>query len=305
MQVLVLGSAAGGGFPQWNCRCQQCEGLRQGRLQASARTQSSLAISSDGECWLLVNASPDLRQQLAANPVLWPQQGVRDSRLAGVLLTDAQIDHITGLLMLREGCPLDLYCTPSVEQELRSSFPLLDVMSFWKGGYQVTPLPEQSGQTFRIPFLPGLDFRAVPLQSNAPPYSPRRHRPQPGDNIGLFVRDVETGQALFYAPGLGAITPELDDFMRQADCLMVDGTFWSDEEMSVVGLHGLRARDMGHLPQSGLGGMLEVLARFPEARRILIHINNTNPILDEASPERAALQRLGIEVARDGMRIKL
>lgn len=305
MRVLVLGAAAGGGFPQWNCRCPQCQGMRRGQLNARPRTQSSIAISMDGERWLLVNASPDLRQQLAATPALWPASGLRDSRIAAVLLTDAQLDHVTGLFLMREGCPQALYCTPSVEEELRSSFPLLEVMQHWRGGYRVHAVPESSAGVLQLPFLAGLEIRAVPLLSNAPPYSPRRHRPRPGDNIGLFLRDSGSGQSLFYAPGLGEITPEVRGFMRQASCLLVDGTFWSNDEMATVGLGGATARDMGHLPQSGPGGMLEMLAEFPRSRRILIHINNTNPILDEDSPERARLARLGIEVAWDGMELAL
>lgn len=305
MRVLVLGAAAGGGFPQWNCRCSQCESMRLGRLRAQPRTQSSIAVSVDGQHWLLVNASPDLRAQLAANPVLWPAQGLRDSRVAGVLLTDAQLDHVTGLVMLREGCPLPLFCTPSVEQELRTSFPLLDVMRHWRGGFPVTSLPEVASEVFRISFLPGLELQALPLQSNAPPYSPRRNRPQPGDNIGLFIRDTVSGKSLLYAPGLGEVTSELRDFMGIADCLMVDGTFWSEGEMAAVGLPDASARAMGHLPQSGPGGMIEELAPFRSARRILIHINNTNPILNEDSSEYAALRWLGVEVAVDGMEIVL
>lgn len=305
MHVLVLGAAAGGGFPQWNCRCRQCEGLRQGRLRARARTQSSIALSMDGERWLLVNASPDLRQQLAATPELWPREGARDSRIAGVLLTDAQLDHVAGLLSLREGCPMDLYCTPSVEEELRAGFPLLPVLDFWRGGFRTAALPESSYQSFSIPFLDGLELSVVPLSSNAPPYSSRRHRPQPGDNIGLFCRETISGKSFFYAPGLGEISPALRRSMQQADCMLVDGTFWTDDEMGAVGLEGTLARDMGHLPLSGAGGLLETLAQFPRSRRILIHINNTNPILDEDSAERAQLDRLGVEVAWDGMRIEL
>lgn len=305
MHILVLGAAAGGGFPQWNCRCAQCEGMRQGRLNARPRTQSSIALSVDGERWLLVNASPDIRQQLAASPVLWPAKGLRDSRLQGILLTDAQIDHVTGLFTLREGCPLPLFCTPSVEEELRTSFPLLKVMQHWKGGFEVHALPESADAPVAIPFLPGLDLRIVPLLSNAPPYSPRRHRPQPGDNIGLFIHDSTTGRRFFYAPGLGDISPEVTACMAQADLMLVDGTFWTNDEMASVGLTGACARDMGHLPLSGPGGMLEVLAQYPSARRILIHINNTNPVLVEDSPQRAELERSGIEVAFDGLEIVL
>ena len=304
MRVLVLGSAAGGGFPQWNCNCRQCQGVRKGALNAHPRTQSSIAISADDQHWLLVNASPDLRQQLQANPALWPSDGVRHTPLCGVLLTDAQIDHVSGLLMLREGLPLDLHCTPSVQEELTQSFPLLNTLSHWNGGFNVKPLPESADQIFCLPALPDLLWRVVPLPSNAPPFSPRRDAPRPGDNIGLFVRDGRSKRSLFYAPGLGKITPLVQTFLEHADCLLVDGTCWSDDEMECVG-SSKKARDMGHLPLTGPRGMIDTLSTLGGKRKILIHINNTNPILDEDSPQRRLLNSLEIEVAQDGMEILL
>lgn len=305
MHVLVLGSAAGGGFPQWNCRCAQCDGVRRGEQNLQPRTQSSIALSVDGQRWLLVNASPDLRQQLAAHPALWPRQAPRDASIAAVLLTDAQVDHVAGLPVLREGLPMPLYCTPPVEEELRQRLPLLEVMAHWNGGYRTVAIPASATEAFVIGALPGATFQAVPLNSNAPPYSPRRDQPQAGDTIGLLVHDLASGRRLFYAPGLGEITGEVAAAMAQADYLLVDGTFWRNDEMTATGCAAGLARDMGHLPQAGPGGMLEVLADFPAARRILIHINNTNPILRDDSDERRLLDRLGIEVARDGMRFAL
>lgn len=305
MQILVLGSAAGGGFPQWNCRCVQCDGVRNGQPNLRPRTQSSIALSVDGRHWLLVNASPDLRQQLAAQPDLWPQSAPRDTSIAAVLLTDAQIDHVAGLPVLREGLPLLLYCTPSVEEELRLRLPLLEVLAHWAGGFYTVALPETASEVFSIGALPGIECRAVPLTSNAPPYSPHRHRPQTGDSIGLLVHDLASGKRMFYAPGLGEITVEVAAAMAQADCLLVDGTFWRNDEMASAGCANALASEMGHLPQDGPGGMLEVLAAYPDARRILIHINNTNPILREDSDERRTLDRLGIEVAQDGMTLAL
>lgn len=304
MFIQVLGSGAGGGFPQWNCRCPRCEGVRQGTLRASPRTQSSIAISTDGQTWLLINASPDLRQQLAASPAFWPAAGVRHTPLAGVLLTDAQIDHVTGLLMLREGCPLPLYCTPSVEDDLSLALPLLPALSHWRGGFIVNHLPEDGLTPFTIAALPQLIWRAIPLPSNAPPFSPRRDAPLPGDNIGLLVTDETNGKAFFYAPGLAEITPAVRHCLEQADCLMVDGTFWTNDEMASLGLGNKTALSMGHMPQSGANGMINALQDL-DGRKILIHINNTNPILDEDSPERHLLTQAGIEVAFDGMVVNL
>lgn len=304
MLIRVLGSGAGGGFPQWNCRCPRCDGVRQGTLRASPRTQSSIAISVDHQNWLLINASPDLRQQLTASPAFWPASGLRHTPLAGVLLTDAQIDHVTGLLMLREGCPLPLYCTHSVEEDLSLALPLLPALTHWRGGFNVHHLPEDGITPFSIDALPGLSWRAIPLPSNAPPFSPRRDAPRPGDNIGLLITNQHSGKTLFYAPGLAHITAAVRQCLQQADCLMVDGTFWTNDEMARLGLGDKTALAMGHMPQSGADGMINALQGVV-GRKILIHINNTNPILDEDSPERRELAMAGIEVAFDGMMVNL
>ena len=306
MLVEVLGSAAGGGFPQWNCNCVQCAAVREGSPRFKARTQSSIAVSQDGAHWLLINASPDIRQQLTNSRHLHPVSGPRHTPLIGVVLTDAQIDHVTGLLMLREGCPLDLFCTPSVYGELTETFPVLSVLEHWNGGFRFHPILEDLSGTIAPSAFSTLQLKPIPLVSNAPPYSPRRNRPKPGDNIGLYIEDTQTGKGLFYAPGLAEITQDIQTCLKRADCVLVDGTFWSNDEMSKVGLGQKLARDMGHLPLSGTAGMIEALEFWaPQARKILIHINNTNPILDEQSPERALLTAKQIEVAYDGMQIRI
>jgi len=307
MQILVLGAAAGGGFPQWNCNCTLCHGVRQGSIEATPRTQSSIAISSDGERWLLCNASPDIRSQLASNPELHPRQVPRDSGIDGVLLVDGQIDHATGLLSLREGCPLDVWCTPNVHQDLSSGFPLFTMLEHWQGGLVWHPIPidgEHLEATFEVPACPGLTFTALSLTSNAPPYSPRRGAPTPGDNIGLMVEDRRQGTTLFYAPGLGELDDRVRGFLCRADCVLVDGTLWRDDELLRAGVGQATGSDMGHLALSGEKGLLAELEALPAStRRVLIHINNTNPILDQGSEERAALTRHGVEVAFDGMRL--
>lgn len=306
MKILVLGSAAGGGYPQWNCNCRQCDGVRRGTINSRPRTQSSIAVSSNGTDWLLVNASPDILTQLRAAPALQPARAVRDSGIAAVLLMDAQVDHVTGLMMLREGRRLPLYCSAAVHSDVTGSFPLLPVLEHYCGvDWQEIPVAAGERQSFTVPQLGALRFAAVPLNSNAPPYSPRRDKPAPGDNIGLLVHDPVTDKKLFYAPGLASIDPLVLRAMQDADCLLVDGTFWTGDEMMVQGFSTRSAAAMGHLPQSGAGGMLEVLAGLPARRKILIHINNTNPILDEDSPQRAVLRAQGVEVAYDGMEIAL
>jgi pyrroloquinoline quinone biosynthesis protein B len=304
MHIQILGSAAGGGFPQWNCNCRNCRGVRAGTLRAQPRTQSSIAISDDGEQWILCNASPDIRAQIEAFPALQPARKLRDTAIAGIVLLDSQIDHCTGLLTLREGCPHQVWCTEMVHQDLISGFPLFNMLSHWNGGLQHR-LIELDVAPFSIPACPALNITAIALRSSAPPYSPHRGNPHPGDNIGLFIEDGRSGRSLFYAPGLGQVDEHLLSWMRRADCLLVDGTLWRDDEMRVCEVGDKLGSEMGHLCQSGPGGMIEVLDGLPSARKVLIHINNTNPILDLDSPERAELDAHGIEVAFDGMSIVL
>lgn len=303
MFIQILGSAAGGGFPQWNCNCANCAGLRNGTLRAQARTQSSIAISDNGEDWVLCNASPDIRAQLESFPKLQPGRGPRDTAIKAIILLDSQIDHTTGLLTLREGCPHEVWCTEMVHQDLSTGFPLFKMLEHWNGGLRWNPIPLEG--TFSIPASPSLRITPIPLRSSAPPYSPHRNDPHPGDNIGLLIEDLQSGGTLFYAPGLGQVSPELLAIMHRADCLLVDGTLWRDDEMRVREVGTKLGSEMGHLHQSGPGGMIEVLDGMSASRKILIHINNTNPILDEDSAERAELGQHGIEVAFDGMSIEL
>ncbi len=302
--IRVLGSAAGGGFPQWNCNCDNCDGVRRGTVRATPRTQSSIALSGDGPDSILVNASPDILQQLRQTPALQPARAPRDTAIAAVLLMDAQIDHVTGLLMLREHRQaLPLYATAAVLDDLGSAFPLTRMLSHYCG-LQTHTLPGD-GTPISVPPLDDIMLTAVPLQSKAPPYSPGRHAPRVGDNIGLRIEDRRSGRRAFYAPGLGSVDDHVFAELRGADIVLVDGTFWRADEMQSLGFSAKAAADMGHLPLSGPGGMIEILDRVPASRKILIHINNTNPVLVDDSPERAVLARHGIELAYDGMEIAL
>lgn len=304
LKIFVLGSGAGGGFPQWNCNCPNCKGVRNGTVQASPRTQSSLAVSDGGEDWLLVNASPDLRAQLEICPALQPGRAVRDTAIAAVLIVDAQIDHSTGLMTLREHTkPLPVYCTPSVHSDLTTGYPLLTVLDHFCG-VDWHPVDAVGGKAFQIPELPRLEMHPIPLPGEAPPYSPRRHQPAEDDTIGLTFVDGVSGKRCFYAPGLGGWTDRVLEEAMAADCVLIDGTLWKDDELAARGAANKTGVEMGHLAQSGEGGMLDRLATLP-GRKILIHINNTNPILDENSSERARLTEAGIEVAFDGMEIIL
>ncbi len=301
MRVRILGSAAGGGFPQWNCNCRNCEGARSGRVRTRARTQSSIAVSADGASWIMCNASPDVLAQLRAFPQAQPARAIRDTAIAGVVLTDSQIDHTTGLLMLREGARLPVYCTDAVYDDLSAANPLFPILEHYCG----VDWRRIDASPFRVEGADGLSLRAVPLRGKAPPYSAHREDARPGDTVGLHFTDEASGATLFYAPALAAMQAHLQPIFDLADCLLLDGTFWRDTEMIDLGINGKRARQMGHLPQSGPGGMIEVLAAHPRARKVLVHINNTNPILDEDSRERAELAAARIEVAHDGMELAL
>ncbi len=307
MRITVLGSAAGGGFPQWNCNCRNCAGQRAGTLRAKPRTQSSIFVQGERAVdGALLNASPDIGQQLReCAAMLQPGRAPRDSAIGAVLLVDGQVDHASGLLMLRErGTPLPLWCTEPVFEDLTQGLPVLRVLGHY-GGVARSRI-EPDGRRFECPGAPGLWFRAYALDGKAAPYSPHREAPVAGDNIGLVIGCAASGRSAFYAPGLAAVTPALLDVMGGTDAVLVDGTFWTDEEMITLGLSTKTARDIGHLPQSGPGGMLDVLAQLPASvRRLLIHVNNTNPILDEDSPERARLRTLGVDVAEDGMTLEL
>ncbi len=260
---------------------------------------------SSPAAWVLVNASPDILAQLQANALLQPARAIRDTGLTGIVLVDGQIDHTTGLFMLREATrPWPLWCTDSVYADLTRGNPILQVLSHYCGIDRRRI--DLQGDGFSVDGVNDVWWRGLPVASKPAPYSPNRAAPLPGDNVALVIRNIQTGKSALYAPGLGALEEHVWKAMQAADCVLVDGTFWTDDEMIRLGLSGKRARDIGHLPQSGAGGMLEWLEQLPgTTRKVLIHINNTNPILDETSPERAQLRRRGIEVAWDGMEIVL
>ena len=310
MKILVLGSGAGGGFPQLNCNCRLCAGQRRGEVRATPRTQSSIAVSADGQDWALLNASPDLGHQIRSQPALHPRGTPRDTPIKAVVLMDSQIDHVTGLLSLREGPCLDLYATPCVFEDLTTGLPLLNVLQHYCGTrWHLLPVAgTQNRAEFTIDALPGLRFTALAIPGKAPPYSPHRRDPVPGDNIALLIEDLADGSTVFYSPGLAEVGPRELAWMREADAVLVDGTFWQEDEMPRAGLSQKLAREMGHLPQQGEAdrpGMVAAMQAIDARRKVLIHINNSNPILDEHGAQRAVLDALGIEVAYDGMEITL
>jgi pyrroloquinoline quinone biosynthesis protein B len=273
-------------------------------LRARARTQSSIAVGG-GASWALVNASPDILAQLRANPDLQPGRAIRDSAIAAIILVDGQVDHTTGLYMLRESArPWPIWCTDSTYADLTRGNPVFGVLGHFCGVDRRRIDLNDAG--FSVDAVPGVRWRALPVASKPAPYSPNRDSPVAGDNLALVIEDEGSEKTAVYAPGLSAIDDAVWRAMQSAACVLVDGTFWTDDEMIRLGISSKRALDIGHLAQSGAGGMLQWLERLPPAtRKILIHINNTNPILDEASAESAELGRRGIEVAWDGMEVTL
>ena len=245
--------------------------MRKGTIQASARTQSSIILSDDGENWVLCNASPDISQQIAHTPELIKKGVLRGTAIGAIILTDSQIDHTTGLLSLREGCPHQVWCTPEVHADLTSGFPVFTMLKHWNGGLQHRPIAPL--EPFSVDVCPDLRFTAIPILSNAPPYSPYRDRPLPGHNVALFVENIATKQTLLYAPGLGEPDAVIRPCLQKADCLLIDGTVWKDDELQTTGVGTNTGKAMGHLALSDEQGLMALLASLPAKRKILIHIN--------------------------------
>lgn len=305
MKILVLGSAAGGGFPQWNCHCANCKGLRDGTIKATARTQSSIAVSPNGKDWVLINASPDIREQINQSPQLWPEQGSRGTNIRAAILTDSQIDHTTGLITLREGLPLDVYCSDVVYEDLTSAYPLFPMLKHWHGGLNFTKIDTEQRPPFSVNGVDDIEFVPVIIESNAPPYSRYRDKVVDGNNIGLKIIDKTTGKYLFYLPGIVESTPQVERILSEASCVLIDGTLWLDDEMIAQGVGSKLGSEMGHMPVNGDFGTVALLNKFTIDRKILIHINNTNPILNEESPEHQFVLDNGVEIATDGMEITI
>ncbi|MBT7426893.1 MAG: pyrroloquinoline quinone biosynthesis protein PqqB, partial [Betaproteobacteria bacterium] len=236
MRIRVLGSAAGGGFPQWNCNCPNCDGVRKGTINAKRRTQSSIAVSSNDVDWLLFNTSPDILTQFQQFPESQPARSIRDTAFKSIVLLDAQIDHTTGLFMLRESkTPLNIYCTDMVYEDLTTGNPIFKILEHYCGvnWHQIHTTEDNA---FVPEGISNIKVKAIPLSSKAPPYSPHRHDPHEGDNLGILLEDLTTGEKTFYAPGLGQIESHIKPYMEEADCLLVDGTCWTNDEMKSLGI---------------------------------------------------------------------
>ena len=278
IRIRILGSAAGGGLPQWNCACPNCIAARAGKILQ--QTQSSLAISGDDERWFLINASPDLAQQIERTPALQPRpNSPRNSPIAGVLLTNADLDHALGLLLLRQReTPLVVYAT----DETRAALDWIDMVLERFCGVEWRPV----SRDFDL-FSKRVAFRSISLPKS----------------IALQFRDESSNASALIAPAAGGLNDELQDAVKTSDLVLFDGTFWKDDELLAFRPGARRAREMNHLPI--VDGSIDLLRHSPARRKMYIHINNTNPILMPGSPERAQVERAGIEIACDGLEIAL
>jgi pyrroloquinoline quinone biosynthesis protein B len=303
VHVLLMGTAAGGGFPQWNCWCPCCQVARRDPTEGRHRTQSSAAISLDGLHWFLLNASPDVREQLGRLPSSGPPATLRHVPIEGVLLTDAELDHSLGVALLREARYLPLYTTDAIGRVLADDSKILAVARAF-ADVPLTELPLRAPLELRhrdgTPS--GLVAEAFTVAAGPPMFAPTASA---GHTIGLMLRDPARGHACAFVPSCGELDAALLARLAEADVLLFDGTFWTDRELLDLGISTRTAREMDHLPVGGPGGSLEQLAALPCRHRIFTHINNTNPMLLEHSPEREAVVKAGLIVGFDGLAISL
>ncbi|GJD35935.1 pyrroloquinoline quinone biosynthesis protein PqqB [Methylobacterium aerolatum] len=299
MRVVVLGSAAGGGLPQWNCRCPNCTLARTEPARVRPRTQSSIAVSADGDDWLLINASPDIRQQLFDNPSMHPREGLRHSPIRSVLLTNGDVDHVAGLLTLREGQPFTLYATSGILESVNAN-RVFDVMA--EGvvvrktiglGSSFEPLPGLTVTLFAVPGKVPLWLEGAQVEIGA----------ETETTVGAMIE--AGGKRLAYIPGCAQVNDDLRRRIAGVDALLFDGTVLYDDDMIRAGVGTKTGWRMGHVPMRGENGAIDALAGVEIGRRVFVHINNTNPVLVEESPERADVEAAGWTVAHDGLSLEL
>jgi pyrroloquinoline quinone biosynthesis protein B len=309
MRLRILGSAAGGGLPQWNCACPNCVEARSALGRVRPRTQDAMALDLGDGAWVLVNASPDIHRQIQATPDLWPAvatEGGRSTPIAGVILTNGDLDHTLGLFSLRENTPFTLHATEAVHRGLVEGNTMFRTLQRFPGQVRFEPL------TLERPLaLPGRDGRPsgvsvtpIPLPGKVAKHLEGLAAGSPEDNVGLWLHDERTGKRLVIASSTGALGDYVG-LLDGADACVFDGTFWSSDELVRLGLGTARAEDMAHLPIGGPQGSLALLAGVTARRKVFTHINNTNPILAEGSPERRAVEAAGWEVAEDGLVLDL
>jgi pyrroloquinoline quinone biosynthesis protein B len=306
MRIILLGTAAGGGLPQWNCNCANCCEARTGSRRVIPRTQSSVAVSADGRSWFLLNASPDLRVQLESAPRLHPRaKPLRNTGIEAVLLTNADLDHTLGLLLMREGGKIRVQATSQVREALIRGISLAPTLKSFGGIEWTKPPHKLSPLLHRDGLKSGLQYQAVDVVGKPPRFMKGRQSNGPGHSVGYRIVDERTGGRLLFLPDVALLDEPTIAELSDCDVLLFDGTFWSENEMQKLGVGNLSAKQMGHIPISGRQGSLKQLARLRVARKIYTHINNTNPILRESSPEYVAVHAAGMEVGRDGMELMI
>jgi pyrroloquinoline quinone biosynthesis protein B len=306
MRIHLLGTAAGGGVPQWNCRCVVCREARAGNGRVRPRTQSSVALSADGRSWFLLNASPDIRAQMKNFPPLHPSGSrARNSPVEAVLLTNADLDHTLGLWLLREGEKLCIHAPSKVRVALSEGISFETALGSFCGTEWIEPPARPQPLRRRDGTPSGLTYEAIPLPGKPPRFMKAHTSSLAGNVVGYRIADDKTGGRLLFLPDVAALNEELLRALPDCDALLFDGTFWSENEMHDQGVGTLRAADMGHVPISGAAGSLKVLAELPIKHKIYTHINNTNPVLIEDSPEAAAVKAGGCVVGRDGTEIEI
>jgi len=308
LRVVVLGAAAGGGVPQWNCGCEVCRAARDGQPELQS-TQASIAFSADGAHWYLVNASPDLRQQLTATPQLHPKPGaLRHSPIAGVILTNGEIDAVAGLLSMREGSPFAIYAHAKVLAILKSN-SIFNVLS----ERNVSRVPIEIDRPFELT-LPdgsgsGLEVEAFTVPGKGAWYLEGKVHPGgsegAGDTLGLRIRETASSKYFYFIAACAHVTPELKARLAGAPLVFFDGTVWRDDEMIAAGLGAKTGQSMGHISMSGSEGAIEALKSLTIDRKIFLHINNSNPALLAGSKERKLAESAGWQIPADGTEIVL
>jgi pyrroloquinoline quinone biosynthesis protein B len=309
MRLIVLGAAAGGGLPQWNCACPLCRRARAGDPAVPPRTQSSLAVSADGDRWLLLNAAPDLRQQIQATPALHPTTAPRGSPIAAVLATNGDVDHSGGLINLREGHAFALYASAALHATLDAN-PMLEVLGRRTVPRRTlaletpTPLHDAAGAAL------GLTVETFAVPGKVPLYLETTHTKgdqagAAGDTVGVRLRAEASGAEAFYVPNCAQLDAPLRRRLAGADLVLFDGTLYRDDELIAQGLGRKTGRRMGHIPIAGDGGSLDGFRDLAVARKVYVHMNNSNPVLAADTAERAEVAAAGWEVAHDGLEIRL
>jgi pyrroloquinoline quinone biosynthesis protein B len=302
VHVILLGTAAGGGFPQWNCWCPTCRIAREDPARARARTQSSIAFSADGARWFLGNASPDVREQLGRLPRVDPS-GVRHVPVEGIVLTDAELDHTLGIALLREGRHLQIVATPAVIRTIADDSRVLPVTQAFAVVHTVeTALGEAMSLDYRDGTPSGLTIEMKAVRGDPPRFS---RTEEVGHTVAAFITDSASGKTCAFVPGCGGLGPKLLARLNEAELLLFDGTFWTNDELIRLGISDRTASAMGHVAISGPEGSLAVLSQLDCKQKVYTHINNTNPMLIEGSPERAEAEAAGMLVGMDGMRFEL